>query len=290
MLARAAEIAPTSTHSSLSRSSFGTVDDHAALGLLRQRGHLRRARRRRQRLARAEQPVGREHLLDLRDDRPAQAEVHVDHLRRAHAGHRDVLVADVHATRESQLAVDREDLAVVAQVQGEVRRPQPRLQEPRNLHAGAAKTPPHARQRVELAEAVEQYAHLDAARARRAQRLDELRADAARIEDVGRQIDMATRLADREQHRGIGVLAAVQRLDAVARQQLVAAGREAEIREVAVLRRDQVLGGNVLSRQRRRRLLILAAARAGAARGCGSGCCPAPGMPAPRPRGRTRTG
>src|SRR6516165_6661993 len=66
-------------------------------------------------LAGGEEPVFGKHLLELQDDGPAESEMRVAPESQAPPS-ADILVADVHASGESDGTVDDDDLAMVAEV------------------------------------------------------------------------------------------------------------------------------------------------------------------------------
>ncbi len=146
----------------------------------------------------------------------------VDHPRRIVQPRRQVTVADVHPPHEGHPAVDREDLAVAAQVQVPGGREELGRNEERQGHPAPAQELAGPGPGVDLAVAVEEHAHVDAALRRRRQGVDDFPPALVGVEDVAREHHRALGLFDRREHRGVGLLAVVEHLHRVARHQHVA--------------------------------------------------------------------
>jgi hypothetical protein len=166
-------------------------------------------------LASLEQPVVGEGFGQLLDHGTFEAEMRVAH-RMARLGRQQVLVADIDAAHEADLAVDHQNLAMVAQVE---ERRAPReigMQEAVDRHAGAAQRHVGARPEPAAAHAVDQHAHLHAAFLGTDQRVDERKARFIGAEDVAAEADALLRGIDRRDHRGIGLVAVAQHVGGVA--------------------------------------------------------------------------
>ncbi len=167
-------------------------------------------------LARLVDPVVGERLGELLDHRPLEPEVRIAH-RMRRIGRQQVLDADIDAAGEGDAAVDHQELAMVAQVE---ERRLPRhvgMQEPVDRHARLAQLLVGARPEVAAADAIDQHPHRHATAMGTDQRLDEGHPRLIVAEDVARQPDAFLRRIDRREHRRIGVVAAAQQADPVAR-------------------------------------------------------------------------
>ncbi len=173
--------------------------------------------------------------------------------------------ADVHAAGEGDSTIDDQQLAVIAQIDVQERRPQAQRVVAHHRHTArqqlaAGATP------GQLADAIEQAAHGHAARLGAVQRFDELLAGFVAIEDVRGQRDRVLRSIDRGEHPRVGRFTVVQYLQPVAGQQRQAGDHVAAARYFIEADRHHIglVAGIALGVARataRRRLLL--ALRAG---------------------------
>src|SRR4051812_5951 len=133
-------------------------------------------------------------------------------MRVAHAtlGRRrsEILGADIQPAGEALLAVDDEQLLVVAQIEKGHAPGQRRMEEARRLDAGPAQPPIGGSKEIPAADTVDQHARLDAARLGRGERRDELLADRIGAEDVAGERNAALGPVDALDHPWIGRISA----------------------------------------------------------------------------------
>ena len=200
-----------------------------------------------------EGPILDEHLEQLRDHRPLQPEVRVADRVPGFVG-QPAAVADVEAAGESDLAVHHHDLAVVTEVGIREVEGHARGQEAGRLHPPGDKRPRDRREGVAGADAVDQHADLDAPGNRSPEGLGEDPAGGIVVEDVGSQRNAPRGLVDRREHEGIGLIAPVERLNAVAVHQ-GAGGRVADEGRKGPKRRSFRADGRLQPLRRRHRRL-----------------------------------
>ncbi len=168
-----------------------------------------------QHLVGSEGPVLRKHLEQLRDDRPAELEVHIADGMPGLVG-KPATVADVEAAGKADRTVDDEDLAMVAEVGvGKVDR-HARGQEPIDSHPLPRQHADDGGPRVPRADAIDEHADLDAAVGSAGECRGEELSRGVVVEDIGGHADAAGGGIDRGEHPRIGLIAADQRFDLVA--------------------------------------------------------------------------
>lgn len=187
-------------------------------------------------LARGIAPIIGEAPHQMRNHRPAQTKVQIVTGLARRIGP-PIRTEDVHAAGETRLAIDHQQLAVIAQMCGMQARGNQRRVERRRRNAGALQGAVGAAGRPAGIHVVDQHPHLHAALMSPAQRIDELRPDALAVEDVRGQGDAVPRRFDGGEHGRVGLLAIDKRLDAVAAGQRLAGGASHQVGQTGKRRR-----------------------------------------------------
>ncbi len=152
----------------------------------------------------------------MTDHRPLDGEMDIDDAPLVSLVIGEMPVADIHAADKPLTAVDDQDFPVVSQVEEDTPPHQRRRQEALDAHGGLLEIAANGRQRIAVAQRVDQYAHFDAALRRLDQGGGKPTAGFVRFEDIGGKADPGARRLDRLDHGGVGFLAVMQRLHEVA--------------------------------------------------------------------------
>jgi hypothetical protein len=131
-----------------------------------------------------------------------------------------MVVCDVHAAREGHVIADKE-FPVVAQVDHEIRREEPRGQKIGDPCAGLRDSSDRRSEGIEAPEAVKEDAHVHAALHGCGELLREAVSHLSGVENIGEQVDVILRPADGLQHGRIGLVAVDEGLDAVAAAEML---------------------------------------------------------------------
>ena len=134
-------------------------------------------------LARGIAPIIGEAPHQMRNHRPAQTKVQIV-TGLAGASGPPIRAEDVHAAGETRLAIDHQQLAVIAQMRGMQARGNQRQVERRRRNAGALQGAVALPGRPAGIHVVDQHRTCTPRLASPAQRIDELRPDALAVEDV----------------------------------------------------------------------------------------------------------
>ena len=169
-------------------------------------------------VAGAEGPVLEEHVLELRDHRAFETEVQIRDPVSARALV-EIAVADVHAAGESDPMVHDQHFAVVAQVDVDRGRQQPRRQEARMPHPLLPEDPARVGPGVVLADPVDDYPHVHIALPGPIERVEEGVSGGVGLKEVALKQNALARAVDGGEHRRIGLLAVEQGNDLVALEQ-----------------------------------------------------------------------
>ena len=200
----------------------------------------RKPRRAAQRLVGGELPVVGEHLRELRRP-PGRAGGSAGRGTPRRRVRTPVAPVDVHAAGEAERAVDHQDLAVVAQVDGvQPRRHQRRVEHRRPARRpGAASSPPRTARSARRRRRSARAPATPRSCAPRPARSTNSAPMPSRVEDVGGERDRGARRADRLEHRRIGLRAVDQRLD---RRCPASSGRSTTCADQARERREMRAG------------------------------------------------
>lgn len=170
--------------------------------------------------ASSEDPVGSESFLQLSDQRALDAEMQIaDGTGGILSEH--VAVPDVHAAGETDLTVDDENLAMVAEVEScdTPGRKQRRGQEPGGRDFLVRQSVENGRPGVASAGGINQHADFDTALDGAGEGVSELAAGWIVVEDVGGQRNGFLRGIDGGEHGGEGFVTVDERMQLIARRQ-----------------------------------------------------------------------
>ena len=166
----------------------------------------------------AEGPVLEEHVLELRYHRAFDLKVQVRDPVSVRALV-EIAVADVHSAGEADSMVHHQNFSMVAQVDVDCGRQQPRRQEARMADPSFPENSARPGPGVELTDSVDDHPHVHRALPGPIERIDEAVPGCVGLKEVALEQNALPRAVDGGEHGGVGLLAIEERNDPVAVEQ-----------------------------------------------------------------------
>lgn len=150
-------------------------------------------------------PVVNENLLQVSDNRPFDAKMKISG-REVMISLQDMVVANIDSPRKADFAVDDQDLAVVAQIEGHNMGWEEGGEESYSADIGAAKASVDGREGVAQAGGVDKNTHFDSAGVGGLQSGDEALAGGVIIKDIAGEVDRMLCFFNSLEHGRVGLI------------------------------------------------------------------------------------